>query len=390
MMTNTKGWMTNRLLGQAARSVARQIKQTSLSMRQVKKGAIKRPVQTPSPIVKQNDPIGKATVTAGSLNVRSGPGTNYARIGGVTKGRVLEVYEEKDGWIRVLYGTHTDAWVCMQYTDYVSQNPGTTEPTPEPEPEVKQVRTTDGLNMRDIPGSGTTPASGSKVYLTIPAGTVLTVEDEKDGWYKVSYGGYTGWVCANWTESYTAPPTPDGNVPEGGDGVVVDVPIDPQNTSYNCGAASGAMSLAARGLKTTEQEVAAQAGTNKNDGTIVYKLSNALNHFIGSNVFKYTNMKSYAYQDFFNAMKSSVSAVALPIARLKPSAMQDFGYSSSGHYVCISGAYTSASGERRLVINDPYSGSWSSSNPTGQKIDVKSDDILECAKAKGDAWFIHS
>ena len=377
---------TSNLVRQAAQRVQK-------TMPIKKSGAIKRETgisQATKPIVKQNDPIGQATVTAGSLNVRSGPGTNYARIGGVNKGRVLDVYEEKDGWLRILYNTQ-EGWVSKQYTDYKGEEPEITdpEPEPEPEPEVKYVKTTDALNMRDIPGSGTTPDPNSKVYLTIPAGTVLTVQDEKNGWYKVSYGGYTGWVCANWTASYTPPPTPDGKVPDGGEGVVVDVPIDPQNTSYNCGAASGAMSLAARGLKISEQEVAAQAGTNSSDGTVVYKLSNALNHFAGSGTYRYTNMKNYAYQDFFNAMKTSISAVALPVVRLKPTAMADFGYKSGGHYVCISGAYTSSSGERRFVINDPYSSKWSSSNPQGQKIDVKADDILECSKSMGDAWFIH-
>ncbi len=355
-----------------------------------------KPIEKKTPIVKQNDPIGTATVTAGALNVRSGPGIEHPRIGGVTKGRVLEVFEEQNGWLRILYNSQS-GWVSKKYTDYKGKEPEVVdppvtpepEPEPEPKPENKLVQTTAGLNMRDIPGNGTTPANGSTVYFTIPAGTVLTVEAEQNGWYKVTYNGKTGWVCANWTTSYTPPVIPDGQVPEGGDGVVVDVPIDPQNTSYNCGAASGAMSLAARGLKTTEQEVAVKAETNANDGTYVYKLSNALNHFAGQGNYKYTDMTKYSYPDYFNAMKSSIAAGSLPIVRLKPTVMADFGYKSGGHYVCISGAYTTSSGERRFVINDPYSSKWTSANPVGQKIDVKSDDILECSKAKGAAWMIH-
>ena len=42
----------------------------------------RKPV-TAKPIQKQNDPIANAVITVSSVNVRKGPGMNYARIGGL-------------------------------------------------------------------------------------------------------------------------------------------------------------------------------------------------------------------------------------------------------------------------------------------------------------------
>ena len=192
-------------------------------------------------IVKQDDPIGTATVTCGALNVRDGAGTNYPRIGGLTQGKTVNVYEEKDGWIRIGYGTGY-GWVCAQYTTYKpktdtkpetpgtetpgTETPGTETPgTETPGTETPgttssssfQVRVTpsDGLNVRTGPGTGYDRIGG------LTQGTVVTVIDEKDGWYKIEYEGSTGWVCAEYTEkvgsSTTEPSNPGTGENSGGE-----------------------------------------------------------------------------------------------------------------------------------------------------------------------------
>ncbi len=51
------------------------------------------------PAAPASNPMG--TVTAASLNVRSGPGTTYAVVTTVAAGRRLEILEERSGWLRV-------------------------------------------------------------------------------------------------------------------------------------------------------------------------------------------------------------------------------------------------------------------------------------------------
>lgn len=68
-------------------------------------------------ISKQDDPIGTAKITASSVNVRKGPGTNYERIGGLTQGKSIQVYEDTGEWLKIQYGTEY-GYVMQKYTDF--------------------------------------------------------------------------------------------------------------------------------------------------------------------------------------------------------------------------------------------------------------------------------
>ncbi len=147
----------------------------------------------------------KVRVTADiGLNVRAGIGTGYDILGALECNTVVEVLAEQDGWYKINYNGAT-GWISGQYAEKVGGASGSGETAPT---QTKTVVTTADLNLRDVPGSGQTPASGSNVITTIPNGTSLTVSAEQNGWYKVSYGTYTGWCCA----AYTAePPNPSGS-----------------------------------------------------------------------------------------------------------------------------------------------------------------------------------
>ena len=97
-----------------------------------------RQTVTRQPIQKQNDPIANAVITVSSVNVRKGPGMNYARIGGLVEGKEIQIYAVEDGWLKIAYGTDY-GYVDAQFTSYKIQ---TQEPEPEqpqnPEPEQPQ------------------------------------------------------------------------------------------------------------------------------------------------------------------------------------------------------------------------------------------------------------
>lgn len=98
-------------------------------------GTSKTGASSGTSLVKQSDPICTVSVTCGALNVRNGPSVESQRIGGVTQGKQLSVYEAQNGWLKIGYGSGV-GWVCAKYTTY--QAPVTTEPEPttptEPEP----------------------------------------------------------------------------------------------------------------------------------------------------------------------------------------------------------------------------------------------------------------
>jgi uncharacterized protein YraI len=58
-------------------------------------------------------------ITAGALNVRTGPGTGYTDIGGVRRGQRFVVLEEQSGWVRIDWNGRS-AWCSATYTSRVS------------------------------------------------------------------------------------------------------------------------------------------------------------------------------------------------------------------------------------------------------------------------------
>lgn len=90
------------------------------------------------PEVEPEEPLGDFVVTADALNIRSGPGINYSKVGTHYKDQVVQVYEISEGWGRVGMGR----WCSMEFLKEV----GAEEPN-EPEPEEPEEN---GMNTEEI------------------------------------------------------------------------------------------------------------------------------------------------------------------------------------------------------------------------------------------------
>ena len=55
------------------------------------------------------------TVTANSLNVRSGASTSYSVIGKLTKGKEVEILSSSNGWYKIQYSENQFGWVSANY-----------------------------------------------------------------------------------------------------------------------------------------------------------------------------------------------------------------------------------------------------------------------------------
>lgn len=118
-----------------------------------------------------------------SLNMRSGPGTNYDMIDSIPFGATLKITAEENGWYKTSYEGN-EGYVSSDYITLIET---------EPEPSTGTLNT-DGasLNLRSGPGTNFDKLT------TIPADAVLTITDNEDGWYKVSYGGAAGYVSSDY------------------------------------------------------------------------------------------------------------------------------------------------------------------------------------------------
>lgn len=128
--------------------------------------------------------IGRGTVTADALRLRSQANTNSAVLNLAPRNSVVTLLEELDGWYKVSYGDQV-GYMSADWLD-VTQSGS--------EAVVGQgTVTADALNVRS--GPSTMYASQGLVY---KGATLTIVENCGNGWYKITGAGYSGYVSAEW------------------------------------------------------------------------------------------------------------------------------------------------------------------------------------------------
>jgi len=124
--------------------------------------------------------------TTANLNMRTGPGTSYSVILVIPNGASVQMISSSNGWAKIIYNGKTG----YASTAYLST---TGAVTPSPSPSTSSVYTTiANLNLR----SG--PSTNYPVLVVIPQETVLSPLGTSSGWYKVTYGGKTGYVSGSY------------------------------------------------------------------------------------------------------------------------------------------------------------------------------------------------
>lgn len=174
--------------------------------------------------VTSNKSIGIA-VTTGTINFRQGPGTNYGKVTGcaqVPKGAtvtMLEYTSSDNGWYKVIYGSYT-GYLSAKYLKVTltnnnagsnnnsGNNPGSSWNTgwntgnnntgnnnSGSSATATTGTTTGNVNFRQGPGTGYSKVSGCA---KVPKGSTVTILEQTNGWYKVTYKSYTGYLSADY------------------------------------------------------------------------------------------------------------------------------------------------------------------------------------------------
>lgn len=174
--------------------------------------------------VTSNKPIGTA-VTTGTINFRQGPGTNYGKVTGcaqVPKGAtvtMLEYTSSDNGWYKVIYGSYT-GYLSAKYlkvtltnnnagssnnsgntsgsswnTGWNTGNNNTGNNNSGSSATATTGTTTGNVNFRQGPGTGYSKVSGCA---KVPKGSTVTILEQTNGWYKVTYKSYTGYLSADY------------------------------------------------------------------------------------------------------------------------------------------------------------------------------------------------
>ena len=133
---------------------------------------------------------GKGIVTASTLNVRSGAGTNYSVVTKAYKNDKVDLLETKSGWYKVKLSNGKTGWASGEYISKVndSNNSGNDSSTGTVI-SGKGIVTASTLNVRS--GAGTSYSVVAKIYKN----DKVDLLEKLNGWYKVKLSnGKTGWV----------------------------------------------------------------------------------------------------------------------------------------------------------------------------------------------------
>ena len=175
--------------------------------------------------VTSNKSIGTA-VTTGTINFRQGPGTNYSKVTGcaqVPKGAtvtLLEYTSSDNGWYKVIYGSYT-GYLSAKYlkvtltnnnagssnnnsgntsgsswnTGWNTGNNNSGNNNSGSSATATTGTTTGNVNFRQGPGKNYSTVSGCT---KVPKGSTVTILEQTNGWYKVTYKSYTGYLSADY------------------------------------------------------------------------------------------------------------------------------------------------------------------------------------------------
>jgi uncharacterized protein YgiM (DUF1202 family) len=140
---------------------------------------------------------GTGTITASSLNIRSGAGTGYQVVTTAYKGQNVTILESQGGWYKVSLSNGTIGWASGSYVSKGSQALATSTPAPSTSTSTPAsgtgTITASSLNIRS--GAGT----GYQVITTAYKGQTVTLLESQSGWYKVRLSnGTIGWASGSY------------------------------------------------------------------------------------------------------------------------------------------------------------------------------------------------
>lgn len=158
-----------------------------------------------SPPANNNSEATDATITATVLNVRTGPGTSYSKIGTLKQGDKIVITNVKNGWYEIDFN-NKKAWVAGDYVKkQATEKPNENVETPT-QTIVKAKVTATILNMRDQ------PSLNGNVIGKLEQNTTVEIQKEENNWAYITFGKYKGWVAGWFLEKEKKSNTEDTSI----------------------------------------------------------------------------------------------------------------------------------------------------------------------------------
>lgn len=132
-----------------------------------------------------------AVVTVSIANVRSGPGTNFSKVGAAKKGARLEIVAQKSGWYKLKISRVITGWIRGDCLAVAAKGTGSSQPKPPILVSTTKIIIISStfVNVRNGPGVGYAKIGG------VNKGQQFKIIAESGGWFKVNLSGKKiGWI----------------------------------------------------------------------------------------------------------------------------------------------------------------------------------------------------
>ncbi len=142
-------------------------------------------------------------VVGGTINIRTGPSTDYSRITLVYTGRQVTILDEENGWYHIQFDG-VDGYIFGQYLKEITPTPQPSEPT---EPTVQTGTVVGGtINIR------TGPSTDYDRITLVYTGRQVTILGEENGWYHIQFDNVDGYIYGQYLQKNApAPAITDGS-----------------------------------------------------------------------------------------------------------------------------------------------------------------------------------
>ena len=148
-------------------------------------------------------------IACNTLNVRSGPGTEYARKGSLVNGTKVHIISTSLGWSKIIYNGNY-AYVSASYlSNSPSENQGNTGSNNSSNGNNLSNGSTENNNTQvTIKNTGTVtadrlnvrqqPSTSSTILGVLEKNTTVKIVDETESWYKIMYKNDYAFVSKNY------------------------------------------------------------------------------------------------------------------------------------------------------------------------------------------------
>ncbi len=166
-------------------------------------------IDTYAKILSENDLPDHITISSGLVNIRSGPGTSYDKVGELKAGETLQVIGQSGDWYKVSLATGAAGYVANWLVQTALSGASTAGSTissggstissggstisDSSKPYKKGTVNTNNLNLR------ASPDSNAEKVTQLSQGTGVKVYERSGDWYRiVADNGCNGWVYATY------------------------------------------------------------------------------------------------------------------------------------------------------------------------------------------------